>query len=80
MIPNRNKSPTEFRAELEEFLRNLIECKAQAPHDFGGEQREWYVPRLNTCFAMACKLFPDAVVNAMQEAKDPYGDLLVEKI
>lgn len=62
------------RALLVEMLRHLIESKVQAGHDFGGEQREWHLPRLSAAFAIAAQLFPRELCDAMGEAMTPYGD------
>jgi hypothetical protein len=65
-------------ARLVEMLRALLESKVQAEHDFSGEQREWHLPRLNTAFAIAAQLFPNELVEAMGEARTPYGDLIAD--
>jgi len=61
------------------MLRNLIESKVQADHDFGGEQREWHLPRLNAAFALAAQLFPRELIDAMGEAMTPYGNKIVSE-
>lgn len=37
----------------------------QAPHDFGGEQREFYIPRLHECLVALAVLFPEDMAIAM---------------
>jgi hypothetical protein len=66
-------------ARLVELLRNLIESKAQAEHDFCGAQRDWHLPRLNAAFALAAGLFPAEMVEAMGEAMTPYGDKVAKE-
>ncbi len=63
---------------LVELLKNLIESKEQAAHDFVGEQGEWHLPRLNAAFAIAVRLFPHEMCDAMMQAVTPYGDKVSE--
>lgn len=46
------------KQQIETLCRNLWEMVKQAPHDFGGEQREFYLPRLRDCVVAAGTLFP----------------------
>lgn len=64
---------------LTELLVALIESKCQAEYDLCGDVRDWHCARLNKMFAIACQLYPQRIVDAMAEAKTPYGDLIVEE-
>ncbi len=63
---------------LVEAIQAVIECAAQAPNDLGGEQREFYLPRLTLAMGNLGKLFPRETLNAMGQAQDPYGESLVD--
>jgi len=64
--------------ELDDAIRCVIESAVQAPHDFGGEQREWHCPRLARGMALLLSLFPMHAARAMLAARDPDGDPLVK--
>jgi len=44
--------------DIQTLCLAIWEMNKQAPHDFGGEQREFYLPRLGDCMMAAAKLFP----------------------
>jgi hypothetical protein len=66
------------RSKMVEALVMLFESVHQAPSDFCGEQREFYLPRITKAFFNLGEMFPSDMVEAMQQAKDPYGDLVVK--
>lgn len=43
---------------METLCRAIWEMNKQAPHDFGGEQREFYLKRLMDAMLAASTLFP----------------------
>jgi hypothetical protein len=62
--------------KLVEAIQSVIECAAQAPQDFCGEQREFYLPRLAIAMTGLMARFPGEAAVAMDRAKDPWGDPL----
>lgn len=43
---------------IDVLCKHIWEMNKQAPHDFGGEQREFYIPKLNECMLSLAMLFP----------------------
>jgi len=72
-----SRSIVEGADDLDDAIRCVIESATQAPHDFGGEQREWHCPRLSRAMALLMKLFPMHAARAVLESRDPYGNPLV---
>lgn len=44
--------------EINALCKAVFEMNKQAPYDFCGEQREFYLPRLTECLVNIAKLFP----------------------
>ncbi len=44
--------------QIDDLCKAIWEMSKQAPHDFGGEQREFYLARLQTAMISAANLFP----------------------
>jgi len=64
---------SDYVGKLETMLQALFESALQAPHDFGGDQREWHCPRLAKAMTLAMTLFPSNAGHALAAAKNPYG-------
>lgn len=58
--------------EVQAALIALIESTQQAPHDFGGEQAEWHIPRLRKAMITFIKIFPIEAGIAMGKVKSPH--------
>ena len=63
--------------KVKEALVALTEVQQQISDDLSGEVREFHVPRINKAWALLLQAFPSEAVEAMQLAKDPYGNLLI---
>jgi hypothetical protein len=63
--------------KVREALVALTEVQQQIGDDLCGEVREFHVPRVNAAWVLLCQAFPNEAVEAMQLAKDPYGNLLM---
>jgi hypothetical protein len=61
---------------LEEALIAVAEMQNQMNHDLGGEQREFYLPRMKKVFLTFTKLFPINMTYALTKATFPDGQLI----
>jgi hypothetical protein len=55
---------------IERVCKAAWEMARQAPHDFGGEQRDFYLPRLNQLIISLAILFPSQVADAVTDEDD----------
>lgn len=78
MSESVDSEPVVNNRDLTKALTMLWESAAQMPHDLGGDQREWHLPRITKATAILSKMFPQEAGNALQRAKTPYGDNLAE--
>ncbi len=69
-------NPKATNSDLADLCINLLEVTNQAESDLCGDQRTFHLPRLRKAFAGATMLFPQAMIEAMAEAKDAWGDLI----
>jgi len=69
-------NPKATNSDLANLCINLLEVTNQAESDLCGEQRTFHMPRLRKALVGATMLFPQAMIEAMAEARDAYGDLL----
>lgn len=67
------------RPRIVEILQAAIEVAAQAPYDLCGEQRAFYLPRLEKIKMGLMQWFPSEVGPAFKEAVDTWGDKLCSK-
>lgn len=58
---------------IEVICKTIYEMIAQAPHDFCGEQREFYLPRLRDAFCSAGMLFPQQMARAIESSDEKKG-------
>ena len=58
--------------EIQAALIALIESAQQAPHDFGGEQAQWHIPRLQKAMTTFMTVFPKEAGLALQKARSPF--------
>lgn len=49
---------SEKQQQIDDLCKAIWEMSKQAPHDFGGEQREFYLARLQKAMVSAALLFP----------------------
>jgi hypothetical protein len=63
--------------KIKEAIVALTKSQQQISGDLCGEVREFHVPRINAAWVLLCQVFPSEAVEAMQLAKDPYGNLLI---
>lgn len=53
--------------QIDALCRAIWQMARQAPHDLGGEQRDFYLPRLNEAMVAAAVLFPAQFARITQE-------------
>lgn len=64
--------------DCQEVFTALVEMFVQAPNDLCGEQRAFYLPRINNLFLFMGQTFPWTLSKAFEEAKDPWGEPVME--
>jgi len=65
-------------SDYTKLCRLLFEMLQQAPSDFAGEQRAFYLPRLRDAMVLATELFPQHMARAVEkimEDEGPYAGL-----
>lgn len=65
------------KPNMTDILRDVFEAAYQADADLCGDQREFLLPRLNRIRAGLMMWFAQDAVEAMQQAKDAWGNKLV---
>jgi len=53
--------------QIKDLCRAIWEMNKQAPYDLGGEQAEFYIPRLRTCMIAAANLFTEQFASIVGE-------------
>lgn len=64
-------SVAEKKKAAKELVHAVVQMIQQAPHDFCGEQREFYLPRMRDAFTAVAQLFPEELIGAMGEVMQP---------
>ncbi len=65
--------------ELIELCKAVFECHNQAPHDFSGDFRTFYLPRLFSAVKILMRIMPNQMYEATTQAVDGWGDKVVKE-